>query len=267
MADKEEKQPPPPPPPPSPVLNRAVLALGGILLVLSPLALLPGSRKLGEVVAGLLSGESLTAFLPAVDATPQELPEPKPGSPPPEYIVPTADFSEVFRFDVRPDDLVQRWPRVTAATAGIQLQGYRVPLVTGTREDDLAGAVTFYFNPRQEVQRITFRGTTGNANRLIQYLAAQFGYCHRPTNDAGLFLYVVPEEGSRGAVKSYLWIRPQRVLRAAEPHARFELDLVIERPTKEFLARLRESLPSPTPSPTSLQPLPALPATPSSYPQ
>jgi len=92
------------------------------------------------------------------------------------------------------------------------LQGYRVPLLTGTREDDLAGAVTYYFNPRQEVQRITFRGTTGNANRLIQYLAAQFGFCHRPTNDPGLFLYVVPEEGSRGGVKSYLWIRPQRVL-------------------------------------------------------
>lgn len=245
MADKDDKQPPPPPPPPSPVLNRFVLALVGILLVMSPLALLPGSRKLGDLLAGVLSGESLTAFLPALQSSPQDTPPAGPEEPTPEYVIPTTDFAEVFRFDMRPDYLVQRWPRVTAATAGIQLQGYRVPLLTGTREDDLAGAVTYYFNPRQEVQRITFRGTTGNANRLIQYLAAQFGFCHRPTNDPGLFLYVVPEEGSRGGVKSYLWIRPQRVLRAAEPHARFELDLVIERPTEELMTRLREAFPEP----------------------
>lgn len=243
MADKDDKQPPPPPSPPSPVLNHFVLAAVGILLVLSPLALLPGSRKIGDLLAGVLSGEPITAFLPAVEGPSQERSPTETETTSPEYVVPTADFAEVFRFDIRPDYLVERWPRVTAATAGLQLQGYRVPLVTGTREDDLAGAVTYYFNPRQEVQRITFRGTTGNANRLIQYLAVQFGFGHRATNDPGLFLYVVPEEGSRGGVKSYLWIRPQRVLRAAEPHARFELDLVIERPSEEWIARLRESVP------------------------
>ena len=256
MSDKDDKQPAPPPPPPSPVLNRFVLAVVGLLLVMSPLVLLPGSHKLGDVLAGILSGESITAFLPAMEGSPEEVPSTTTETPTPEYVVPTADFAEVFRFDIRPDYLVQHWPRVTAATAGIQLQGYRVPLVTGTREDDLAGSVTYYFNHRQEVQRITFRGTTGNANRLIQYLAAQFGFCHRPTNDPGLFLYVVPEEGSRGGVKSYLWIRPQRVLRAAEPHARFELDLVIERPTEELLTRLRESLPEPAvPQASSAVPL------------
>jgi len=59
--------------------------------------------------------------------------------------------------------VISRWPRVSAGLAELQLQGYRVPLVSGTTANDLAGALTYYFNSRQQVQRITFQGTTATS--------------------------------------------------------------------------------------------------------
>lgn len=78
---------------------------------------------------------------------------------------PVRDLAEVFRFDVTTDWILRHWPRVSTGLAQLQLQGYRVPLVTGTGEADLAGSLTYYFNARQKVQRITFCGTTGDAAR------------------------------------------------------------------------------------------------------
>ncbi|MBC7855586.1 MAG: hypothetical protein IAF94_19320, partial [Pirellulaceae bacterium] len=51
---------------------------------------------------------------------------------------PTCDIPEAFRFDVSPQWINARWPRVTTVLAETDLQGLRVPLVTGPRPDDLA---------------------------------------------------------------------------------------------------------------------------------
>ncbi len=61
----------------------------------------------------------------------------------------------MLRFDVTVEWVMQRWPRVSTGLPYLQLQGYRVPLVTGTKVADLAGSLTYYFNARQQVQRIT----------------------------------------------------------------------------------------------------------------
>ena len=45
---------------------------------------------------------------------------------------PVGDLAEVFRFDVTTDWILRRWPRVSTGLAEIQLQGYRVPLMTGS---------------------------------------------------------------------------------------------------------------------------------------
>jgi hypothetical protein len=129
---------------------------------------------------------------------------------------------------VTPDWIVARWPRVSAGLAHLELQGYRVPLVTGTAEDDLAGALTYYFNPRQQLQRITFHGTTGDTRKLVALLSARFGFARRVVNDPGVFLYERPD--SDGRPTSFLWLRPARVVRASEPHHRFEVAFLIERP-------------------------------------
>ncbi len=153
-----------------------------------------------------------------------------PMRPPPPWPDDTAvrDLAEVLRFDVTPDWIVSQWPRVSAGLAHLSLQGYRVPLVTGTAQDDLAGALTYYFNPRQRLQRITFYGTTGNSRKLVALVTTRFGFARRLVNDASVFLYELPD--SRGRARSFLWIRPTRVVRASEPHRRFKVAFVIERP-------------------------------------
>ena len=66
-------------------------------------------------------------------------------------------------------------------------------MLTGTAEDDLAGAMTYYFDPRQKVQRITFQGTTGDPGKLIRLLTEQFRFGRHLTNNPGLFRYEVAE--------------------------------------------------------------------------
>ena len=138
------------------------------------------------------------------------------------------DFGEVFRFDVKPGWVVARWPRVSAGLAPLQLQGYRVPLVTGTARDDLAGALTYYFNPRQQIQRLTFQGTTGDARKLVHLVTTRYGLARRLTNDPGMFLY--ERRDPNGKPNSFLWIRPAGVVKASDPRSRLEVALLLERP-------------------------------------
>src|SRR5690606_17564890 len=46
----------------------------------------------------------------------------------------SGDLAEPFRFDITPDWVFRRWQRVSTVSNLPDLQGYRVPLVTGTRE-------------------------------------------------------------------------------------------------------------------------------------
>ncbi len=137
-------------------------------------------------------------------------------------------FWEVLRFDLTPNFVAQRWPRVTTSLHELNLQGFRVPLVTGTDPDDLAGSLTYYFNHQRQLQRITFAGTTGDYRRLLQLLTAHYGFVSRPTNTPNVALFEVP---SSGAAASYLWLRPVDVLRADQPLNRFQVTLVLERPS------------------------------------
>lgn len=137
------------------------------------------------------------------------------------------DLADVFRWDITTAWVLGRWPRVSAGLSEVELQGYRVPLVTGTATDDLAGSLTYYFNKRQRVQRITFFGTTGDSRKLVSLLATRFGFVRELNDDPSLFLYRV-REGRK--VASELRIKPAHVLRSDEPHGRFDVSLLIERP-------------------------------------
>jgi hypothetical protein len=134
-----------------------------------------------------------------------------------------ADLGEVIRFDATPSWVISRWSRVSTAAAGPDLQGYRVALVTGTREDDLAGSLTYYFNNQQRVQRITFQGTTGDARRLVGLLTQRYGF-QQQTSDPSTILYQVKWNGRP---LSELQVRPARVLRADSVHARYDVALEI----------------------------------------
>jgi hypothetical protein len=140
---------------------------------------------------------------------------------------PVVDLAEALRFEVTSAWVLGRWPRVTAGLPDEDLQGYRVALVTGTHDDDLAGSLTYYFNKHQRCQRITFQGTTGDARKLIAYLTQRYGFKQQTSNDPNLFLYQIRWNGNP---LSELHIRPSRVIRADAPLARFEVLLALNDP-------------------------------------
>jgi len=143
--------------------------------------------------------------------------------------IPIHDITQVLRFDIDTAWVLNQWPRVSTGLAYLRLHGYRVPLVTGTTTSDLAGALTYYFNPGQQVQRITFQGLTGDPSILVSLLTTRYRFTRRWTNHPGLFVYeaVGPSNGR----KSVLTIRPAHVVSAEAPHQRFHVDLVMERPS------------------------------------
>jgi hypothetical protein len=161
---------------------------------------------------------------------------PKPAAPPAPAVpqletMPTYDFADVLRFDISPGWIMQRWPRVSAGLGNLQLQGYRVPLVTGGAQNDLAGSLTYYFNANQQVQQIRFQGTTGDVRRLVQFVTTRYHLGRRVVNNPGEFVYEIPEP--RGEAKSVLTIRTASVLISSQPYQRFDVALVLERPTEE----------------------------------
>lgn len=169
---------------------------------------------------------------PAVDLASYNAPPEDPAAAPQALPVEgtrVGHLGEVLRFNVTSGWVLQRWPRVSTGLAELPLQGYRVPLVTGTKATDLAGSLTYYFNSQQQVQRITFQGTTGDARELVRLLTTRYEFARRLTNDPGLFVYEVAHPG--GKPVSVLKIRPARVVKSSDPRQRFEVDLVMERPS------------------------------------
>jgi len=142
---------------------------------------------------------------------------------------PSQQLAQFFHFGITKGWIRGRWQRVSTQLGTLDLQGYRVPLVTGTQLDDLAGSLTYYFDSEQRLQRITFQGTTGDINRLTQLLAARYEMAHKPTDDPAVVL-VESQRGWGSQKVSQLRIRDATVTTAADAHRRFQLALVLERP-------------------------------------
>lgn len=139
-----------------------------------------------------------------------------------------SNLAEVLRFDITPDWVLRRWPRVSTRLADLELQGYRVPLVTGTSDDAVAGALSYYFNPQQQLERITFVGSTGDPRQLISVLNS-LHYTRNKTDDPGLQLYRFKQWDK--TVGECL-IRPARVISATSPRSRYEVTLDMRRPAR-----------------------------------
>jgi hypothetical protein len=141
---------------------------------------------------------------------------------------PVLDLNEVFRFDLAPADVLRRWPRVSTDLPYLHLQGYRVPLVSGTNPAALAGALTYYFNAAQQVQRITFRGTTGDPRALILLLTNRYRYARRPNNDPGRLVYEAADNTRQVIGQVVICSAP--VVRQSDPYKRYDIDLAMGRP-------------------------------------
>lgn len=142
----------------------------------------------------------------------------------------TNELADVFRWDVSPPWVLGRWPRVSAGLADVESQGYRVPLVTGGRSDDIAGSLTYYFDRRQRLTRMLFQGSTGDGRKLVALLAGRFGFVREWNDDPSLYLYRV-RDGKK--ILGELRIQPARIVRADSPHSRFDVALFISSPASE----------------------------------
>ncbi|MDO4628048.1 MAG: hypothetical protein Q4C70_02570 [Planctomycetia bacterium] len=121
---------------------------------------------------------------------------------------PVTDFLELFSFDITPDWVEARWSNITIV-GPLTTRGYRVPLSTGPTESDLIGSLTYYFNSRLELEKITFEGYTGNLDRLVISLQ-YFNMSKRVTADPNALLYLSESlaDNRRSFLKSYYRLLP-----------------------------------------------------------
>ena len=142
---------------------------------------------------------------------------------------PVRDFGEVLRFDVSPAWVTGRWPRVSTTLSEQGMEGLRVPLVTGTRPDDLAGSLTYYFDRYQQVQRLTFEGYTGDERRLLSIVTHYYGLRSEPSLHAGMYI-----TRWNGIPTSLLRITRAPIVTHASPRSQLHVLLELNRPSAAF---------------------------------
>lgn len=134
---------------------------------------------------------------------------------------------QVLNFNVSKAWVYQRWDRKTTALSELDLDGVRVPLVTGTSVGDVAGSLTYYFDEQGQVQRIALVGCTGNTTQLEQLVTHHFGFQRQATPIAGQRLYQLK---SGDKVFGELRLRPAAVIVSNDPFDSFAIDFQLQRP-------------------------------------
>src|SRR5262245_29591565 len=137
---------------------------------------------------------------------------------------PLVDMDQAFRLDATPAAVMSRWPRVSAGLPDEKLQGMRVALITGLREDDLAGSLTYYFTPSQHCSKLTFIGSTGDPTRFIQLMTSRFGFKPFTNGEPGVMRYEIRWNGS---AQSELTIRSAAIVRSSSPLTRYTVQATV----------------------------------------
>lgn len=139
------------------------------------------------------------------------------------------DLREVLRFDIVPGWLPQRFARVSTVTSNVQMDGLRVPLITGTQPKDIAGTLTYYFDASQSVKRINLHGLTGDptqlANLMVQY------YQLKPEQSLGGQLFTTRWNNR---ITSVLQVAPAPIIYAGADHSKYVIFLELNQPTNQY---------------------------------
>lgn len=147
----------------------------------------------------------------------------------PMEFVPTVNLADLFRFDVDPTWVKNRWERVSTSPGEIGLNGLRVAVVTGTNRSDLHGSLTYLFDGNQRCQRITFRGWTGDNAKLVSLLTQKYGFQPQPTKWAGFYLGKKRRSPSGG-----LLMKHPTVINAQNPSQQIAMVLEINNPDGQY---------------------------------
>lgn len=147
----------------------------------------------------------------------------------PNATLPSGQFtsaSQVLRFDVTKDWVCRNWPRKSTGPTDVGLFAIRVPLVMGTQMSSLVGALTYYFNSQDQVEHISFRGCTGDATPLVQYLMQTYRFqpVISPTGEK------IFQVSSDAGLQSELRLRPESVLDSTLPQQSIVVELELARP-------------------------------------
>lgn len=142
-----------------------------------------------------------------------------------QAVNPSIPTATLFRFDITPQWIIHTWPQVSSDVTDPPLAGMRTAIVTGTGIQDIAGSMTYYFDSRQQLQRINFHGTTGDPTPLVRLLASHYQMSSEPALNGSV--YVARE---KDLVKSMLAVRLAPLVRQSQPHRRYQLDVELNRP-------------------------------------
>jgi hypothetical protein len=121
----------------------------------------------------------------------------------------------------------------------------RVALVSGTRPDDIAGSLTYYFNEHHQLERITFTGLTGDARRLLAATVTPHGLKSLPTTDAAHYI-----AGDKKKPTSEVTVRHLPIIRGEANNARVEVSVDLRRGSLLGSDKNAASDPDPTLLPT-----------------
>jgi hypothetical protein len=161
---------------------------------------------------------------------------------------PAVAIEEAFRFEIRPEWVISRWPNVSAVTGDKQL-GMRVALATGTQPDDVAGSLTYYFDEHHQLQRITLLGQTGDARRLLAAVVAPYGLKSLPTTDAAHYIAGNPKKPTSEVLVRFAPSAPNQA-----PSARLEVAMDLRRADAVGWEKKWEGASEPSLVPSSFRP-------------
>lgn len=139
------------------------------------------------------------------------------------------DLREVLRFDIVPGWLPQRFARVSTVTSNVQMDGLRVPLITGTQPKDIAGTLTYYFDASQTLKRINLHGLTGDPSQLV-HLMVQY-YQLNPEPSLGGKLYTTRWNNR---ITSVMQIAPAPIIYAGADHSKYIIFLELNQPSNQY---------------------------------
>jgi hypothetical protein len=105
----------------------------------------------------------------------------------PQLLTPTVSLTEILRFDVTPEWVVARWPRVATVVGELEWSGMRVPLITGEGAQDIVGSLTYYFDGRQQLKRILLEGYCGDERALVTLAMQSFNLQPEASLHGGLY--------------------------------------------------------------------------------
>ena len=177
---------------------------GGVIFI--PLVLFTGGTSTDaqtEESDGILNsisiwlqetGDSIEAFFSDDESPPKTIEDVAMTTPNPDGQSPHLDgglimsIEEILDFHITPKQITNRWARVSFHVQDNGLHSYRVPVVTGEKQDDLAGSLAYLVDENEKLQRIDFLGFTHDPSTLIEVMKREHRMTKRPSHVQALYI-------------------------------------------------------------------------------